>query len=352
MKDFQVMNNRKMQARARGKIAVSGSIQAPYVSGEVTVNQARMYYPAWFEDDTAVELSSQPFFIISEDTARVDTAGAMRFQRRKKLVEKRFTESAFYKNIRGELAVYFPRNAWLRSEDANIEIEGELVAVKEGPEITLFGSCSTIRGYYELFGNRFQIQEGELVFNGDPDYNPEVSIDAVYTFRDLATRETHKFKVVVSGTLFYPEFRFLLDGQEARQEDVLSILLFGQSFDNLSIGQKSGISQKTSLNEEATGLLTSQMLSRLTSELGKELNLDVVQIESGQGLAETKVRIGKYVTPDVFVSVSQDFGAEGNRRVELEYEIPKKILFFRLLLQAVQERKGNTGLDVIWKIEW
>ena len=58
------------------------------------------------------------------------------------------------------------------------------------------------------------------------------------------------------------------------------------------------------------------------------------------------------MTPDVFVSVSQDFGTDGNRKIELEYEIPVQLKFINLLLQASQERRGATGLDVIWKFEW
>ncbi|MFQ5486673.1 MAG: translocation/assembly module TamB domain-containing protein, partial [Desulfobacterales bacterium] len=95
-----------------------------------------------------------------------------------------------------------------------------------------------------------------------------------------------------------------------------------------------------------------QVLKKISGKLSKELRLDVIQIESGKNLEEARLRVGKYLTPDVFVSLSQDFGAEGNQKVELEYEIPRKILFFNLLLQASKERQGATGLDLIWKIEW
>jgi autotransporter translocation and assembly factor TamB len=353
-KNFQLMNNKKMQATADGKINLSGSIQAPQFSGELTIIQARIYYPAWLEEDTAVRLTETPFFIISTDTVEIDTTGAVRFQKSLAGDETELNETQLYKNLRGELAIYFPRNTWIRSKEANIEIEGELVLVKEGPEFVLYGSFSAVRGYYELLGNRFQVKEGELVFNGEPEPNPEVHIEAVYEFRDLEAGDTkkHEIAVLITGTQQYPQFRFTLDGQEADQKDILSYLLFGRNFDELTFGQRSSFAQNSGLDTQATGFLAGQALKRLTQIVGKGLNLDILQFERGKDWSDSKVRVGKYVTPDVFVSVSQDFGAEGNQKVELEYEIPKKLLFFNLFLQASKERKGDTGLDVFWKFEW
>jgi len=252
------------------------------------------------------------------------------------------------------LSIDFPRNAWFRSSEANIEVAGNVVVVKEGPEFTLFGSFASLRGFYELIGNRFRIERGELVFLGGADHNPEVAIEASYQFKDFSSGEpvTREFSVFIGGTLFFPEFRFTVDEQEAKQEDVLSILLFGQIFGDLSFSQRSGVSKGAGFDDRAAGLLTGQVLRALSGRLGQSLSLDVIQIESGSSFEDAKVRVGKYVTPDVFVTISQDFGAEGNQKVELEYEIPKKILFFNLFLQASSEKNGNSALDVVWKIEW
>ncbi len=362
LNDFQFMNRRKMQAKVNGEIELTGSIQAPNFSGELTVNESRIYYPAWLEEETFVELTSRPFFIISPDSVEFDTTGAVRFHKSSAIVESDFTETQFYKNLRGELSVSFPRNTWIRGEDTNIEVTGELVAVKEGPELALFGPFSVMRGYYEVLGNRFQISSGDLVFKGEPEPNPEANIEAVYDFTDVNVDDPqkHKFKVFITGTLYSPEFKFMLDDKIADQGDVLSILVFGQSFADLTYGQKTdlspgqeqGDSNDSGIESKATGFLAGQVLKRLSGQLGKTLRLDVIQIESEKNFEAARLRVGKYITPDVFVSISQDFGAEGNQKVELEYEIPRKILFFNLLLQASRERLGATGLDVIWKIEW
>ncbi|MCH8956141.1 translocation/assembly module TamB domain-containing protein [candidate division KSB1 bacterium] len=354
LENFQLMNNKKMKARVSGEIALSGSIQSPQFSGDLTMDQARINYEEWFEEDTAVLLTGKPFFVISEGSTEFDSTGALQFQKTFQETETSITELPLFKSSRGEITIRFPRNAWIRSNDVNIEINGALTATKEGQDIVLFGSLSTVRGFYQLLGRRFQIEEGEIVFKGQPEPDPDVSIEAVHEFRDDSGQdsEIHEFKVLVSGTLNLPAFRFELDGQEAKQEDVISVLLFGQKYEHLTAGQNAGVSDNSGLDNRAAGILTRQAIGRLTGTIGQKLDLDVIQFERGKDWKDTKVRVGKYLTPEVFVSVSQDFSTEGNRRVELEYEIPLKIRLINLFLQASTEGRENSALDVIWKFEW
>ncbi len=354
---FEVINNKQLKARAEGIIELGGSIQSPSIMGDLTVDNARIFYQS-FEEETAVALTAQPFFVVMSDSVDFDSSGALRFQETKEHEEQLFTDSEFYKNLTGELSFFFPRNVWIRSQDTNLEIKGEVVAVKEADDFVLFGSFSTMRGFYELFGNRFQINKGELVFNGEQELNPEVAIQATTIVTEEqpdGEQETHEFTVDISGTLLAPEFQFLLDGDVAPQEDIISILIFGKRAEMLNQNSVSAgnIGSEGGLGGSAKGLLTGQLIKQLSHKLGQGLRLDVIQIESGNegNINEGKIKVGKYVTPDVFVTVSQDFG-EQNSLVELEYEIPRKILFFNLLLQASQDRKGATGLDVIWKMEW
>lgn len=351
---FQVMNNQKLQASAQGEIDLSGSVDAIRFKGGLRVPQARVYYPAWLEEETAVRLTDQPFFVIAADTAQFDPGGAIRFQKAAAGADALLTETEFYKNLRGTLSLTFDRNTWFRSEEANVEVEGQLELVKESDDFVLFGTLSAVRGYYILQGNRFEIVEGRINFKGDPAINPDLYIEAVHEFTDRSAGESQRreITVTITGTKETPEFKFALDGQAAEQIDIFSILLFGKPFDKLGVSERANVAEQTSLQERATGFLAAQLIKRLGSELGSEFNLDVLQIESGEDLGDTKVRVGKYVTPNVFVSVSQDFGAEGEQKVALEYQIPQEVFFLNLFIQASKERTGNTALDVIWKTEW
>ncbi|MEJ2054297.1 MAG: translocation/assembly module TamB [Calditrichaceae bacterium] len=354
LNNFKIMNTNRLNANVDGEIKLSGSINALELTGELTIPQARIYYPAWTGGNSVIEFTSRPSFVIGPDSLRFAPNGAQRFQDKKIEAKTPFSETRFYKNTRLNLSVKIPRNTWLRSEESSVEVKGDLDIIKEADNFTIFGSLSTVRGYYELQGNRFQIEEGKIMFKGNPQINPDIDVKAVHDFREQVEGQTkdRQITVLISGTAKTPQFDFQLDGQPAEQKDVLSVLLFGRSFNNLSIGQQSNVESGSGLGGQASGFVTGQLIKQLSGKLTSELNLDVLQIESGQNIKNSKIKVGKYISPQVFVSVSQDFGTEGNQKIELEYEIPKKILFFNWFLQASKERQGNTAMDVILKIEW
>lgn len=372
-KNFQLANSRQMKGRASGILELGGTIQEPYIYGDMKIDDAEIYYDS-FEENTAVTLSSQPFFVVLTDSTNFNTTGALRFQKNRDVEEKLFTDTGFYKNLTGELSFFFPRNVWIKSADANIEINGKVTALKETGDFVLFGNVTTVRGFYDLLGNRFQIDEGQIIFNGEKELNPAMAVKVSTkviekTKSNDEEKTTHDIAVNIGGTLLAQEFEFLLNEKVGALEEISSLLVFGKPF---TFGQSSNESESpsdeitssseenksnSSLRSQATGLLSGQLVSQLTRRLGKSLNLDVIEIEVGlDDGQERKIKIGKYWTPEVFVSVSQDLGGN-NQLVEVEYELPKKLWLFNLFLQASvlkasEERRDPTGLDFILKTDW
>jgi autotransporter translocation and assembly factor TamB len=353
-RNFMAMNTKRMRAVVNGQIDLSGSIDALQFEGDLTIPEARINYSDWISEEKVVALKTQPFFIIGSDSVKFDPRGARRYQKNQTELRAPSSESKFYKNLKANVSLKFPRNTWIRGHEVNVEVQGELDLIKKGMDLTLFGTLNAVRGYYELQGKRFQIEQGRISFKGNPQINPDIDIKAVHEFREQVEGADKKrtMAVVLSGTAQEPRFQFSVDDVEAEQKDILSILLFGRSFNNLPIGQRNDMAAETSLTDQATGFMTKQLIRQFTSRIGNQLNLDVLQIESGQELEETRLKIGKYITPDVYIVVSQDFAAEGNQKIELEYKIPQRILLLNLFLQALKEREGETAMDVIWKVEW
>ena len=98
-------------------------------------------------------------------------------------------------------------------------------------------------------------------------------------------------------------------------------------------------------------MVTSQLLKTTASRLGKPLKLDVVRIEREKYESARELKMGKYINRDILMTVTQDIGSEGDQVVELEYEIPKRFLFFDLLLRASTARRGDSAMDLIWRVE-
>lgn len=244
--------------------------------------------------------------------------------------------------IRGELKIRMPRNTWVRGPGINLELNGELDLVQEGGDYLLYGAIDIVRGTYELYGKKFTVRNGKLIFQGD--YTTAVQIDllASYVFRQ--GKEKHEMFVKITGALASPQIAFSLDNDDKaiEQKDAISYILFNVP------AQGSGID----LTSTASGVVSGLVSQQLSKSLGESLKLDVIEFGSGEELTPGSVLVGKYLTNELFVSVSQDFSSFNSAealRVTLELEVLRQ--FFLQATRGGKDEK-DTGFDVIWKKEW
>ena len=120
------------------------------------------------------------------------------------------------------------------------------------------------------------------------------------------------------------------------QADVLAVLLFGKPSEKLTGGQAAGLQQQT------IALASGYAIGELSSSVRDALGLDTleVQIPGGPG-GEGGVRVGRYVTRDVFVSLAQEFGQSIAEVVSVEYFITPKIS-----VRGSTSSLGNSTLDL------
>jgi len=329
--NFLVVHNRDMDMRINADVRVGGTLEQTGFAGDLTVARSRFFLPAL--QPTTVMKVDEPV----EKNAPGDSA----------LVKNDLMDK-FLKNSYGELRVLIPRNTWLRGPEMNVEIEGELDLLIHESELLLFGPIKVVRGTYELYGNKFTIDQGTLTFQGNKDMLPEIDLDATRVFRNAYTKQKQTLSINITGRAEAPKIVFLLDDEGIEERDALAYLLFGVSFEELTGGQR----QKT--NEQLTSTVASGLLAGLVSKqisntLAKSLNLDVIEFQSGedQPLKDSRVLVGKYITNDLFLSYSRDFSSADAQKVSLEYEIAKF-----LFLQAAKSNEKDTGFDLIWKWEW
>jgi len=356
--DFEIMHNDTMRARVNGRLRVTGSLQEPRVEGELTLAKTTIFLEGFEQEPALRAMSSRttsPLFSLGVDTLVVRREEVSRKAEKPKVQEVRRTIGPrfdFYERLRGRIKVHIPRNTWVRSSAANFEITGTLELVKDGPEFVLFGPVEIVRGTYEVAGSRFQITEGRIVFQGEEDYNAQVKIVAEYrftTYRDQE-RETRVLKLEIEGTAYQPKLTFYLGDQQIEEKDFLAYLFFGQPFDALLSGEQSTLSQAT-LSQRATSLFGGLLAQELGKALGQAFRLDIVEIRrQGAQLEQTTVSVGKYVAPNLFLSLSQDFA--GGRRVAIEYEVFRKFFIQMLREQLGRQQQDRTAFDVIWKIDW
>jgi autotransporter translocation and assembly factor TamB len=257
--------------------------------------------------------------------------------------------ASFMDNLQGSINLTIPRNTWIKSPNMRIEIEGDLKIEKPDADFEIFGIIAVVRGHYDLIGKRFKIEQGFLRFKGGKEFNPEISLVAVYHVR--VGREKQKLTLKVGGELNQPTFNFTLDGQQITEANAISYVVFGRSIDNLSYGQQSEISGSAGKSSLLTDVAIGALNKELSEAIGKSLNLDYLEIKSEDSWQTAVFMVGKYITNDLFVSYEREIGTGGDNdiakeTISVEYELTKNIL-----LHLVQGDAKARGFDLMFKFE-
>ncbi len=217
------------------------------------------------------------------------------------------------------LILQMPGNIWVKNTLMNVETGGEIRIWLERPAPfpEVYGSLNAKRGQIFLYGYTFIITKGELFFSKGEVIDPALDVDAYTSLRNL-TIQLH-----LGGTLTKPEFLFTSSPTTLSQEEIFAFFFSG-SVD----GRKSG-----SLNQEAgqaiTGMLARQLSLRARNYLGLdqlEFNSTDPTVSSGaesmvERLKFSNLTIGKYITPQLYISYSGQMGLVGQTAISLEYLI-------------------------------
>jgi len=253
--------------------------------------------------------------------------------------------SSLLKKVSGSIKIEMPRNIWLKSDEMQMELQGNLEAVKSDKDFELFGTLGVRRGFYILYGKKLNIKKGEITFSGGTDINPDLNITTIYNFRSNK-QERHELTLAISGKINDPVFNFLLDSKPIPEADAMSYLVFGQSFDELSHG-----TQETMSGALPSKILTNMFATQISKKLENKLHLDMVEIESEDNWQDATFMVGKYITKDLFVSYKNSFGQSqsdniAHEIITMEYEFTR-----RLSLRLMKGNAKETGIDFIVKFE-
>ena len=234
------------------------------------------------------------------------------------------------------------RDTWLRSRitpGLDIQMTGTIDVSKQAKQpLLLFGDVNVIpeRSKIETLGRRFNVTTGQVLFNGTVQ---EILVDvgARYDVRRPGSRETAaQITLSARGRPLVPGDLDIAFGSDPQMEtaDILSYIATGrpaeQTFAFGSAGGGGG-----GVVETGAGLALSQLAGVLEGVAGKELGLDVIEIEQ-DGINGTRLTAGKYLSPRLYASISQPivYGSQtGNlangsqsTQVTLEYEITSWLL--------------------------
>ncbi|HET7551668.1 MAG TPA: translocation/assembly module TamB [Gemmatimonadaceae bacterium] len=305
--------DRKSLARIEisGALQLGGTFERPILGGTMTIDRGTLYISD-ISQKQVVNLNDPEFYNIV-DTSLVANRGLLE-------ALPPDLDSAI-SNLRvPSLDVRIGDDVWLRSQEANIKLAGNVDISKQGNQRLESGTLRVSRGTYRLdlgvVQRTFQVDSGYVTFYGDPNIPAELDVRATYTVRQASRESGQDVKIVahIGGTLAQP--RLELSSEERiplSNTEILSYLVFGQpSFVSAS-------NDDSSLRPVAAALLPS-MGAVLERALADQISfIDYVQVQtggtgeqfSGQGystaanvLSGTRIGVGKQVGERTFLTVN------------------------------------------------
>jgi translocation and assembly module TamB len=211
----------------------------------------------------------------------------------------------------------------------------KMFGLKPG-EMSARGEVRLAEGIYSGYGLRLRIERGRFIYTGGPVDDPGLDILALRRSEDLEKSANIKVGVAVFGSLKNPKVK-LYSQPAMKDEEILSYLMLGRPYDpkegNLSL-----------LLAAAGGLFSGDSqgpLERLRSQVG----IDTVDIQSAEkGFSRSMVTLGKYLTPELYVSYGYGVFSE-EQRLKIRYRISKN-------WEVETWRGAEMGIDLYYRIDF
>jgi hypothetical protein len=298
---FAAVNRRDMTGLMSGEVKLLGSYRSPRVEGALTVDQGTLFLEEFARSVEIVDLTDPRIFEVVDTTAlstRPLLAGI---------------RNPFMENLRVDVDLSVPRDAWLRSPDMNVEIGGELLVRYDRlkRDVVMVGELQALRGSYNVLGRRFDVRSGTVGFIGTPGINPTLDIQAVTRVRRTDGNNLD-VNATVAGTLTQPRVTLSSDEASVAESDLVSYLIFGRPSYELATGQGAFLQGAAgSFAGAGVSYLSGTLATRLGAALSQQIGIDYLSISqagdfgvlSGSlagSLAGTQVEVGQYIGEDIF----------------------------------------------------
>ena len=324
-RDFEPVAWPELQLVIDGQLQFTSTPQGNNVKGKLAMKQAEI---------RLAELLGVPSLATKQAEIRLT-----------ELFEGPSTEMPpFLRDPEIHLQVSADRQVWLRDPTFEVEIGGDLDVIKNRKDSRIYGTMSSRRGNYIWQNRRLRITQGEIQFQGRPDWNPDLDIRAETRVRAVITEgeppEPVDIIVTVGGTLTYPQISFDSDSSLGGDAgNIASLLLTGRPADQF---QFSG--------GHTLGLVAGVVANRLGRHIGQKLHLDLVEIDIGEGNI-SRIRLGKYIGNRLFMSYAKDISSTAYEAA-MEFEILPEVTLEASQIEEEDTRRRRGSVGLFWKKEW
>ena len=228
-----------------------------------------------------------------------------------------------------DLLLDIPSNFWVKNRDINAEFSGQLNITRGQGHYNFLGELEIIRGKYYLIDRAFTFEQGGTInYNDIEEPDPELDLymttrvrgQSGYSNFESSSNYSYDLTLYVSGKLSNPAITGAGD-TPVSTEDILPILWRGYSD-----SEANGMDNTSSLTTSLGGILAGQFTRVGSRTLGVE-TFDLTPGGSGFDAAGTRLTIGAYTLPNLYIYGSSYFDVQRGQEVGLEYRLGRHYIF-------------------------
>jgi len=268
----------------------------------------------------------------------------------------------FYTNVRYEalaaadtgqgfdyrLDISVPQNMWIENDEADLELGGDLIIIKDGKNENFLGKLETIRGRITLtqLNRTFTVVSGgEILFDNVEEFNPSLNIQLTTTIRD--STGIRDVCMEITQTLENPHIDVCEDS-DVSIEEALAFLnplqgALGESTASDTVSANSSLASKLSVG--AAGIAINQAARYFAQSLGVE-TLEINPSLSGSKV-EADLTVGFYYNPRLYIYGSSQTSAQ-YLELGFDYRISKHVF---LSGQRDRDNLYHLNLNLNWEFE-
>jgi autotransporter translocation and assembly factor TamB len=244
-----------------------------------------------------------------------------------------------------DLQVKGDRGIWWRSSLADIELSVDMSLKRTLQEEVYNGVLTSRQGNVYYLDRTLRVTSGTVTFPNVNRLNPELDIAAELPLPQNGAGADQPQKIVlgVTGTVEQPELAFRSDPPVWDNVQVLSYLNLNATPEQL---------RDIEGQQAVTRMLSDRLLSYFQTRVAKRARgfarLDYLEFESGLlGDARTRLTVGKYIGPNLYVSYTQYFDEQFAPAFRIEYYVDR-----RNEVVAARDDDGRFSLRYRFKLRY
>jgi translocation and assembly module TamB len=317
LSNFLTLNRGGNEVWTNGEIDVKGPLEALAATGHLVVPKAQ-FRPTFFRSPM------DPDIVLVRHQPKPELKAAV---------------PDFFRDMSIKVALTSPGNVWLRDPIGQVEMTGDLQAVKKPGQLkmVLGGTIRALKGTVDVEQQTFTVERARLTLPGVVGQPSVLEGKATHELDDLT------LVLTVTGSLTNPQIR-LESLPPLPPADVLSYLVFGAPAATLSRDQY------LALGAEQLGVLGGVSTKKLDELLGSTIPfLGGLKVKGTTIGGRPTVGVATEITKNVSVTYGRSLNEERGqyeRQVGIEYKVNKHL--------SVESQIGprNSGADVLYNLDF